>query len=138
MTQFQMLLLLGAVASFGLAAVHILLVFRPQGWTYFGAGALAAVAQTKARWLPPVTAGLALLFAVWGVYALSGAGILGPLPAEDAVLVSAGVIYLIRGLAVFGDLIRAVGGTQPWRMAAFSAYALATGVLFLAGLARVN
>jgi hypothetical protein len=129
------LLVAGALASFLLAAVHVILIFRPQGWTYFGAGALSAVAQQRVRWLAPVTAGLALLFALWGVYALAGAGLFGPLPLQQAVLVSAGVILLIRGLAVFVDLTRALGGIQPWRMAAFSAVALATGVLFLAGTA---
>ena len=93
--------------------------------------------MARGHWLAPVTAGLALLFAAWGAYALAGAGLFGPLPLQQAVLVSAGVILLIRGLAVFADLIRAAGGTQPWRMAVFSAYALATGVLFLAGAAGV-
>lgn len=129
------LLVLAGLACFGLTVVHIVLIFRPRGWTYFGAGALAAVAQQQARWLAPATAGLALLFAGWGVYALAGAGLFGPLPLQQAVLVSAGVILLIRGLAVFADLTRAAGGTQPWRMAAFSAYALVTGVLILAGMA---
>jgi hypothetical protein len=129
------LLIAGAFACFGLAAVHLALVFRPPGWTYFGAGAFSAYAQQQARWLKPVTAGLALLFGVWGIYALAGAGLAGPLPLQQAVLVSAGVILLIRGLALFADVARGVAGTQPWRMAAFSAVALATGVLILVGAA---
>lgn len=38
-------LILGSIASLLLALLHLVLVFRPQAWRYFGADALSALAK---------------------------------------------------------------------------------------------
>jgi hypothetical protein len=126
-------LILGGIASLLLAVLHLVLVFRPQAWRFFGAGEISELAEQGSRWIAPVTLGLVVLFAAWGVYALSGADVLGPLPLLQTVLIVISVIYILRGLALPFDLIKALLGAQHPRMVVFSTGALAIGLLYLVG-----
>ncbi len=133
MKQASAYLILGGGASLLLAVLHLVLAIRPQAWRYFGAGELSTLAEQGSQWITPVTLGLVLLFATWGLYALSGAGAIRPLPLLRTVLIVISVIYILRGLALPFDLMKTVGGTHSIRFAVFSAGALVTGLLYLMG-----
>lgn len=111
MKQASTYLIVGGGASLLLAVLHLILVFRPQVWRYFGAGELSALAEQGSQWITPVTLSLVLLFATWGMYALSGAGAIRPLPLLRTVLILISVIYILRGLALPFDLMKTLGGT---------------------------
>lgn len=130
--------ILGGIASLLLAALHLVLVFRPQGWRYFGADALTTLAEQGSRWIAPVTFALVVLFAVWGMYALAGAGVISPLPWLKTVLIVITIIYILRGLLLLSDLIKVIARTRSIRFAVFSMGSLVTGLLYLTGTVGLN
>lgn len=84
-----------------------------------------------------VTLGLALMFAAWVAYALSGAGVIRPLPLLQAVLIVIGVIYILRSFMLPSELVAVLKSEQSFRFVAFSTGSLAAGLLYLVGtLAR--
>ncbi len=127
-------LILGSVASLLLAGLHLILVFRPQGWSYFGANELTLLAEQDSQWIAPTAFGLTLLFTIWGVYALSGAGVIKQLPFLPTVLIVISIIYILRGLALPFDLIKVFVGTQSFRFAIFSFGSLIAGIFYLVGV----
>ncbi|NOH12515.1 MAG: hypothetical protein HND51_12785 [Chloroflexi bacterium] len=127
------LLLIGAMASFGVTLLHILLVFRPQLYRYFGADELADMVEDGSSFTVLVTLGLVVMFAVWGIYGLSGAGVLDPLPLLDTVLIIIGGIYILRGVMLLNDMVKLAQGTRPIRFALLSIGALSAGLLHLFG-----
>jgi len=78
-----------------------------------------------------VTIGLALMFAAWGAYALSGAGVIRRLPLLQTVLIAIGVIYVLRGLLLPSDLVKVLQSGYPFRFVVFSTGSLAIGLLYL-------
>lgn len=130
------LLLLGGAASFLIALLHLVLALKPRWYRYFGAGELAQLHEGGSPFTVLATLGLALLFAAWGAYALSGAGLIGSLPLLRGLLVTIGIIYVLRSLMLPSELV-GILRDQPWRFVLFSAGSLAAGLLYLAGaLAR--
>lgn len=119
-----------------MALLHVAIIFvGPAGYRYFGAGDLAPLAEQGSAVPALITSLLVALFAAWGAYALSGAGVLRPLPLLRVALVLIAAIYTLRGLAVIPELILlARGGLTAPRMAVFSAVSLAIGLLHIAGL----
>jgi hypothetical protein len=126
-------LLLGGGASFAIVLLHLGLALRPQWYGYFGAGELGQLYEEGSRFTVLVTLGLALMFALWGFYALSGAGVMGPLPLLRAGLIGIGAIYVLRSLLLPSELFRALLRGAPWRFVVFSTGSLAAGLLYLAG-----
>jgi putative oxidoreductase len=90
MTLSSSCLLLGGVASFLILFLHLALALRPQWYRYFGADELAQMHEQGSRFTMLVTLGLALMFALWGAYALAGAGVIGQLPLLRTVLIAIG------------------------------------------------
>jgi hypothetical protein len=130
-------LVLGGVASLLIALLHLALVFRPQWYRFFGADELVQLHEHGSPFTVLVTAGLALIFAVWGVYALSGAGVVGHLPLVRTMLIAIGVIYILRSLLLPFELFKALLTGYSIRFAVFSTGSLAAGLLYLVGtLAR--
>lgn len=119
-----------------MALLHLAIIFvGASAYRYFGAADLAPLAEQGSAMPALITSLLVILFAVWGAYALSGAGVLRPLPLLRVALVLIAAIYTLRGLAVIPELIQmARGGLAEPRMAVFSAVSLAIGVLYIAGL----
>jgi hypothetical protein len=77
------------------------------------------------------------MFAVWGIYALSGASALGQLPLLRAVLIAIGVIYVLRSLMLPSELFKVLLRGYPLRFVVFSIGSLTAGLLHLIGtLAR--
>lgn len=126
-------LVVAGVFSMLIALLHIALVVRPRMYRYFGADQLADLHETGSSFTVFVTVGLAAMFAAWGVYALSGGGLLVQLPWLKTVLMVIGTIYVLRGLMLPADIIKAVQGAAPFRFIVLSLGSLMIGVLHMYG-----
>ena len=94
-------LIFGAVLSALAAIAHLACIaIGGPAYRFMGAGERMARAA-EARKLRPAIATLAisLVLLIWSGYALSGAGVLGPLPFTRAALVLICAAYLGRALA---------------------------------------
>ncbi len=84
------LLTLVAALNFGIALLHlVIIVVGVPGYLYFGAAELAITASQGSPMPALVTFGLTLIFAGFGLYALSGAGVIRRLP-----LLTVGLIFI--------------------------------------------
>lgn len=137
-TSGKTLLAIGAGLNFAIAMVHIgIILWGAPAYLYFGAADLAQMSETGSVVPALLTLSLTFAFTAFGLYALSGAGILRPLPLVTLVLVCIGSVYTLRGLIVVLDIVRLIRGAGfPFRQTVFSAIALATGLLYLIGTAR--
>lgn len=93
-------LLAGGVGT-GLASLlHLaIIVGGPEWYRFFGAGERMARQAAMGSPTPAIlTAGIALVLAVWTFYALSGAGVIRRLPLLGVVLSIIAAILLLRGL----------------------------------------
>src|SRR6476620_802839 len=93
-------LLIGAALSAAAAIAHLAcIVIGAPAYRFMGAGERMARA-VEARKLRPalVTVGVALILVACSAYALSGAGLIAPLPLTKAALVLICVAYLGRAL----------------------------------------
>lgn len=124
-----------AALCFGIALLHAAIIFMdPWAYAYFGAPELGRAEAAGYAYPDLMTAGLVLVFAVFGAYALSGAGRIRRLPMLRVALVLIGAVFALRGLVLFPQLVQLAAGTgAPPRMAVFSLVSLVTGVAFLAG-----
>ena len=96
-TQF----LVAAMLSFTAALLHVAVIFGGADWyRFFGAGeAMAKLAESGSRYPTMVTAGITMVLTLWGLYALSGAGLIMRLPLLKLGLTLVTAIYLAWGLA---------------------------------------
>lgn len=101
------LLLIGGWLSVIAALLHIACIFGGGDWyRFFGAGEEMARADEAGSWMPAmVTAGIALILALWAAYAFSGAGRIARLPLLRTGLIAIAVIYLLRGLFIVPILV---------------------------------
>jgi hypothetical protein len=132
-------LLAASAASFALAGLHVAITFvGPEAYEYFGApGNLASAARRGSAVPALVTMIIALLFAGFGLYALSGAGRAPRLPALRILLVGISGVYLLRGLVVVPEFILfSFERRLPVRLMVFSLIALAIGLIHAVGTAR--
>jgi hypothetical protein len=127
-------LLAGAAGSFAVAALHVAIVaIGAPAYRFFGAGERMARDAAAGSLAPPaLTVGLVAVFAVWGCYALAGAGGIRHLPWLRLGLATIAAIYTLRGLILVPQLV--MGASE--RDLAFSAVALAIGAAHVAGTAR--
>ncbi len=95
------LLLAGSLSVFS-GLLHIAIIIGGADWyRFFGAGENMANLEEQGSWIPgTITAGIALILFLWGLYAYSGAGLTRPLPWLKTGLMIIAAIYLLRGLAV--------------------------------------
>ena len=123
------------------ALLHVvIIVVGGAGYRYFGAGEGMAKAADAGELRPTViTAGLTVMFAVFGMYALSAAGRFRHLPAAKYVVAGIGVLYLLRGLLAAPQAWWAYThpGVVPGRFVMFSCFALLMGIVCLQGVALV-
>jgi hypothetical protein len=102
MVSSRNLLFTAACLSFFVAIFHLRLSVSPQMSAYFGAPPYLvahSVLLLLSCWL------IALVFAAFGICALSGAGTLRRLPYLKIALTIIGFIYLVRGMAVIPQLM---------------------------------
>jgi hypothetical protein len=94
-------LIIAAVLSFVASLIHVAIVYGGPSWyRFFGAGeAMASFAEQGSIRPIVITLGIAATLFVWGLYALSGAGVIFKLPFLRLALSIITFIYLARGIA---------------------------------------
>lgn len=92
-------LIVGAALSTLAALMHLCVIVGGAPWyRFFGAGERMARAASAGRAYPVIVTGaIAVVLLSWAAYALSGAGVLGPLPLLKPVLCAITAVYLLRG-----------------------------------------
>ena len=92
-------LIIGGCLSFIAALLHLGCIFGGPDWyLFFGAGERMALLAAQGDPHPTiVTLVIATILTVWGLYALSGAGIIFKLPLLKTGLVLITCVYLARG-----------------------------------------
>ena len=129
-------LILAACANFAIALLHAALPFMGvNGYIYFGTAELVLL-ESQGSLVPEIaTWFLALVFAGFGFYCLSGAGTIRRLPLQNLALWFIGGIYTLRGLIVILDILGLIlGETYPLRQTIFSTTALVIGLMVLVGI----
>ena len=131
-------LLTGAVLSAIAALLHIGIIVKGASWyRFFGAGErFARAAESGERWQDVVTLGIAAVLALWSAYALSGAGVIAPLPWLKLALSLITAVYLLRGLALLPALVVARDKVTPFLFWS-SVVCIGYGVFHLLGLVQV-
>lgn len=101
-------LIFGSVLSFAVALLHVaIVIFGAPAYRYFGAGEeMAAAAESGSPFPALLTLFLAAIFAIWGFYGLSGAGLVRRLPLLKTALILIGAVYTLRGVALFLQLFQ--------------------------------
>ncbi len=101
-------LILGSVLSFVVALLHLVIIFfGAPAYRYFGAGEeMATAAESGSAFPALLTLFLVAIFAIWGFYGLSGAGLIRRLPLLKTALILIGAVYTLRGVAVFQQLFQ--------------------------------
>jgi hypothetical protein len=132
---FRKLLTAGAVLCFGFAVFQLAISIVPAWSAAFGAAALAANPL-----LLLITGSVAaLLFAIGGLYGLSGAGRIRRLPLLRLGLLFMGLIFTLRGSQFVLELLMVLGvipapGPVPLAYPLSSLWFLLMGLLYLVGL----
>lgn len=131
-------LVIAAAFSAIAALLHVGIVIGGAPWyRFFGAGERMASAAATGRVYPAiVTLGIATVLALWSAYALSGAGIIAPLPSLRWALITITVIYLVRGLAIVPLLVFARSRSTPFLVWS-SLVCIGFGAVHLLGLSQV-
>lgn len=85
--------------NFLASVTHIAIIFGGAQWyRFFGAGeAMARMAEHGSLQPTLMTLCVSLVFAIWGAFAWSAAGVLPEFPLSKAVLILVTLVYLIRG-----------------------------------------
>ena len=94
---------IAASLSFIAALLHVAIIFGgPEWYRFFGAGeGMAKLAESGSTQPTVITLSIAVTLSVWGLYALSGAGVVFKLPLLKLALCFITAIFLLRGIAGF-------------------------------------
>lgn len=95
-------LVTAGIGSAMASVLHIAIILGGPDWyRFFGAGeGMAQLAETKSIYPEIITSIIAIILAIWALYAFSGAGIIRNLPLLKPVLIIISIVFVIRG--VFG------------------------------------
>ena len=131
-------LVLGAGLSAIAAVLHVAIVIGGPAWyRFFGAGEQFAAAAASGRWWPAIiTLGIACMLGLWAAYALSGAGVIRPLPLLKLALVLITSVYLLRGLVLVPAFLFARSSITPFVFWS-SVVCIGYGVFHLLGLVQI-
>lgn len=131
-------LLLGSALSFIAAALHFACIFwGTNGFKFLGAGEPIVSMSAAGHWYPLFIAFvIGSVLAAWAIYALSGSGVIPPLPYLRPALVGITAIYLFRAVA-FPLLKPAFPGNSIIFWLITSAICLFIGLTHLLGLIQV-
>ncbi len=127
----------GGVISALISGLHIILAFKPALYKYISASqqsALAQMAEQGSGSTTIATIALALIFAIWAIYAFSGAGLIGPLPLIRTALIAIAVVYILRALTLPTEISMVVNQGYPVQFLVYSVISLVTGLLYLIGV----
>jgi hypothetical protein len=130
-------LLFAGILSFCAAAFQLAISLVPKWSAFFGAGGELV---SKPLVLLLLGAGVAVLLAIWGLYGLSGAGLIRRLPLLRLAIFLIGAIYIYRGLPILLKLLELVKIMPPSgaiELPGFLVFlgALTAGIFYWAGLA---
>jgi hypothetical protein len=130
------LLLAAGILSLALAVFQAVISLSPSWSLYFGAPA-KLTANITALYVTGEIA--AVLFAIFGLYAFSGAGVIRKLPLMRTILTAITGVYLFRGTLVIPQMLASfniidMDGEIPIRMIIFSAVSLIIGIIYLFGV----
>jgi hypothetical protein len=137
MARQKYFLIAGGAISALISILHAILATQPQLYRYIVPGqesALSQMAEAGAILTVIASIFLALIFALWALYAFSGAGLIGSLPLLRKALVAIGVIYLLRSLFLPSEINMVLTQGYPFRFVVFSSISLAAGLLYLIGV----
>ncbi|MFN3945380.1 MAG: hypothetical protein ACK4K7_10665 [Allosphingosinicella sp.] len=100
-------LIAGGILSAAAAVLHLgVIVGGPDWYRFFGAGEAMARAAERGSAMPAlITFGIAVILAVWALYAFSGAGLIRRLPLLRTALILISAVYLLRAVALLPALI---------------------------------
>jgi hypothetical protein len=130
-------LILGGILSFAVALLHVIIIFiGAPAYRYFGAGEdMATAAESGSAFPTLLTLFLIAIFAIWGFYGLSGAGVMRRLPLLKIALILIGAVYTLRGVAVFQQLFQIATSSVEVapREIVFSLVSLVIGLAYLIG-----
>ena len=138
MTISKQLLKFAGILTFAVALFQAIVTSVPSWARYFGAWEPVA----SKLWLLYLTGFfVALIFALFGFYALSGAGIIKRLPLLRAGLVIISILFTLRGLFLVLELLINAGVLQgsmiiPTRELVSSSVSLIIGLFYLIGTIR--
>jgi putative oxidoreductase len=101
MTITNFSLFIAGILSTIAAVVHILIIFGGAAWyEFFGAGEkMVKMAEAGSYYPSVITALIAIVLFIWGLYAFSGAGLVKNLPFMKFCLITISAVYLCRALA---------------------------------------
>ena len=103
-------------------------------YRFFGAGEELAQMAEQGSIIPGViTAFIALILCVWGIYAFAGAGLIRHLPWIKPILIAITAIYLLRGLGLFPILLFAPDTVDNFLIVS-SAISLMIGIFHFSGV----
>jgi hypothetical protein len=127
----KIILVIAGVLSLAVAAFQIFLGFSPEASAYLGG-------PTDQPLLLVASLVVGSIFAVWGLYGLSGAGVIRRLPLLRLGLIVIGGIYTLRGISLILMLLVMAGiiaGPQPIPPQAFisSLVSFVIGIAYLVG-----
>jgi len=119
--------------SFVASMLHVAVIIGGSDWyLFFGAGEkMAKMAAQGSLYPAVVTSGIAGALFIWGLYALSGAGHVRPLPFLKLGLIFITAIYTLRGVLPFSAMLVLPELITPftiWSSLVCCVYALAYGV----------
>ncbi|OGN91210.1 MAG: hypothetical protein A2Y88_01545 [Chloroflexi bacterium RBG_13_48_10] len=132
-------LIAGGVISALISILHIILAIKPELYSYIGPGqgsAMTQIAGEGSSLITIATITLALIFAIWALYAFSGAGLIRTLPLQRMALIAIGGIYILRGLFLPTEINMVLTQGYPFRFMVFSTVSLVAGLLYLIGVLR--
>lgn len=95
-------LVAGGLLSAAASLLHVATIIGGPDWyRFFGAGEEMARAAERGSSMPGlVTAAIAVILAIWALYAFSATGLIRRLPLLRTALVLITSVYLLRGLAL--------------------------------------
>lgn len=128
-------LALGAALSAIAGLLHLCIVVGGAPWyRFFGAGErMARAAQAGKRYPALVTLAIALVLFICAAYALSGAGLIAPLPLLKFALIAISTVYMLRGLIILPLMVVAADKMTPFALWS-SLICLAYGIVHVVGL----
>jgi putative oxidoreductase len=135
-TERNTLLLVGGYFSLAFAAFQISAVFwSPNAIKYLGGP--AELSKTRPVIYALLCIAVAAIVAVFGLYALSGAGKIRRQPLLRTILTITTLIYVLRGLLLIPQLPIVIRQPGLIRFAAFSVISLCAGFVHLGGLIKL-
>ncbi|WP_227817146.1 hypothetical protein [Nitrogeniibacter aestuarii] len=93
--------IIAAILNFLAGLAHYAcVVVGARGFELLGAGEPLVSMARQGHWYPAfIATAIGSVLCAWGVYALAGARLIGPLPWQKWVLMAATAIYLLRAVA---------------------------------------